>query len=226
MNDKKILIVDDEEDIRDLLSYHLSKEHYLVLTASNGKEAIEIAKKQHPDLILMDVMMPQMDGIQACKLLRKLPEIKSFIVFLTARNDESSEIMGFESGADDYITKPIKPRLLISRVSAILRRSSNENTNEPKNTISIGALTINPESYVVHRNNTLISLPKKEFELLYLLASKPNTVFSRERILKTIWDDNVIVTQRTIDVHIRKIREKLGEEYLCTIKGVGYKFEM
>lgn len=223
---QKILIVDDEPDILELVEYNLKKEGYQVFTASNGQEGIALAKKVHPDLIVLDIMMPKMDGIEACRLMRAIPEFKStFMVFLTARSEEYSEIAGFNVGADDYIAKPIKPRALVSRINAILRRN---NTPEEisENKIEIGDLVIDREAYLVFQAGEKVVLAKKEFELLYLLASKPGKVYTRESILKNIWEDSVVVTNRTIDVHIRKVREKLGEHYVSTVKGVGYKFEL
>ena len=223
---QKILIVDDEPDILELVEYNLKKEGYTVFTASNGQEGITLAKKVHPDLIVLDIMMPKMDGIEACRLMRAIPEFKNtFMVFLTARSEEYSEIAGFNVGADDYIAKPIKPRALVSRINAILRR--NNSTEElSDNKIEIGDLVIDRESYLVYQAGEKVVLAKKEFELLYLLASKPGKVYTRESILKNIWEDSVVVTNRTIDVHIRKVREKLGENYVSTVKGVGYKFEL
>jgi two-component system alkaline phosphatase synthesis response regulator PhoP len=223
---QKILIVDDEPDILELVEYNLKKEGYQVFTASNGQEGIALAKKVHPDLIVLDIMMPKMDGIEACRLMRAIPEFKNtFMVFLTARSEEYSEIAGFNVGADDYIAKPIKPRALVSRINAILRRNtSSEEVSENK--IEIGDLVIDREAYLVFQGGERIVLAKKEFELLYLLASKPGKVYTRESILKNIWEDSVVVTNRTIDVHIRKVREKLGENYVSTVKGVGYKFEL
>ncbi|MEJ6979289.1 response regulator transcription factor [Pedobacter sp. P351] len=222
---QKILIVDDEPDIRELIEYNLKKEGYQVFTASNGQEGVSEAKRSHPDLIILDIMMPKMDGIEACRILRTMNEFKNtFMVFLTARSEEYSEIAGFNVGADDYIAKPIKPRALVSRINAILRRNSQP--DEPiDNKLEISDLTIDRETYLVYRNGEKIVLAKKEFELLYLLASKPGKVYTREVILKSIWEDSVVVTNRTIDVHIRKVREKLGEDYISTVKGVGYKFD-
>lgn len=222
----KILIVDDEADILELIEYNLKQEGYQVFTATNGQEAITIAKKVQPDLILLDVMMPKMDGIEACRLMRTLPEFKqTFMVFLTARNEEYSEIAGFNVGADDYITKPIKPRSLVSRINAILRRTNQKNEQEqsPKK-LEIDDLVIDREAFLVYQAGKKVVLAKKEFELLHLLASKPGKVFTRDQILKSIWEESVIVTNRTIDVHIRKLREKLGDTYVGTVKGVGYKF--
>ncbi|WP_442796216.1 response regulator transcription factor [Pelobium manganitolerans] len=221
----KILIVDDEPDILELIEYNLKKEGYQVYTANNGKEAIDEARKVQPDLIILDIMMPKMDGIEACRLLRAMPEFKNtFMVFLTARSEEYSEIAGFNVGADDYIAKPIKPRALVSRINAILRRNS-QNEEAEENKIEIADLVIDRDSFLVYQNGERISLAKKEFELLYLLASKPGKVYTRDAILSSIWEDSVVVTNRTIDVHIRKLREKLGDEYVTTVKGVGYKFE-
>ncbi len=223
---QKILIVDDEPDIIELIEYNLKKEGYQVFTASNGLEAIQVAKKSLPDLIVLDIMMPKLDGIEACRQLRAMPEFKStFMVFLTARSEEYSEISGFNVGADDYIAKPIKPRALISRINAILRRNTMTET-EVENKLEIGNLVIDREAYLVFQDGKKVVLAKKEFELLYLLASKPGKVFTREVILNNIWEDSVVVTNRTIDVHIRKLREKLGDDYVTTVKGVGYKFEV
>lgn len=222
---QKILIVDDEPDILELVEYNLKKEGYQVYLATNGQEAIVMAKKSMPDLIILDIMMPKMDGIETCRMLRQMPEFKNtFMVFLTARSEEYSEIAGFNVGADDYIAKPIKPRALISRINAILRR--NAGTEEyVDNKIEISNLVIDRETYLVYQEGKKVVLAKKEFELLYLLASKPGKVFTRETILKNIWEDSVVVTNRTIDVHIRKLREKLGDDLVATVKGVGYKFD-
>ncbi|PWG82152.1 response regulator transcription factor [Pararcticibacter amylolyticus] len=222
---QKILIVDDEPDIRELIEYNLKKEGYQVFSASNGQEGITEAKKVKPDLIILDVMMPKMDGIEACRIMRTMNEFKStFMVFLTARSEEYSEIAGFNVGADDYIAKPIKPRALVSRINAILRRNSlAEEVTENK--LEITDLVIDRETYLVYKQGQKVVLARKEFELLYLLASRPGKVYTRDVILKNIWEDSVVVTNRTIDVHIRKLREKLGENYVATVKGVGYKFE-
>ncbi|MBC7416941.1 MAG: response regulator transcription factor [Pedobacter sp.] len=224
--EQKILIVDDEPDILELIEYHLKKEGYQVFLASNGHEGIHVAKQVHPDLIILDIMMPKMDGIEACRLMRAIPEFKNtFMVFLTARSEEYSEIAGFNVGADDYIAKPIKPRALVSRINAILRRnSSGKEVVESK--VEIGDLVIDREAFLVFQNGGKITLAKKEFELLHLLATKPGKVYTREAILKNVWEDSVVVTNRTIDVHIRKLREKLGDNYVTTVKGVGYKFEL
>lgn len=219
----KILVVDDEPDIVEFISYNLIKEGYRVETAANGKEAVDKAKAFTPDLVLLDVMMPIQDGIETCIQLRELPEMKgNFIVFLTARSEEYSEISGFNAGADDYVAKPIKPRLLLSRIKAILRRKTTLKENE---TLEVGDILIDREQFMVFRGTEKIQLARKEFELLYLLASKPGKVFNRETILEKIWGDDVLVIDRTIDVHIRKIREKLGDDYIGTVKGVGYKFD-
>jgi two-component system alkaline phosphatase synthesis response regulator PhoP len=222
----KILIVDDEPDIRELIEYNLKKEGYQVFTASNGQEGVAEAKRVLPDLIILDIMMPKMDGIEACRILRTMNDFKNtFMVFLTARSEEYSEIAGFNVGADDYIAKPIKPRALTSRINAILRRNAQSDI-EIENKLEIGDLVIDREAFLVYQRGEKVVLAKKEFELLYLLASKPGKVFTREVILKNIWEDSVVVTNRTIDVHIRKLREKLGDKYVSTVKGVGYKFEL
>jgi len=224
-NRQKILIVDDEPDILELIEYNLKKEGYQVFTARNGQEAVAEAKRSLPDLIVLDIMMPKMDGIEACRIMRTMPEFKNtFMVFLTARSEEYSEIAGFNVGADDYIAKPIKPRALVSRINAILRRNAPaEDVTENK--LEIGDLVIDREAYLVFQRGIKVVLAKKEFELLYLLASKPGKVYTREVILKNIWEDSVVVTNRTIDVHIRKLREKLGDDIVATVKGVGYKFD-
>ncbi|MET3980169.1 two-component system alkaline phosphatase synthesis response regulator PhoP [Mucilaginibacter sp. UYP25] len=222
---QKILIVDDEPDILELIEYNLKKEGYQVYSARNGQEAVAEAKRTQPDLIVLDIMMPKMDGIEACRIMRTMPEFKNtFMVFLTARSEEYSEIAGFNVGADDYIAKPIKPRALVSRINAILRRNAppEEVTD---NKLEIGDLVIDREAYLVYKAGAKVVLAKKEFELLYLLASKPGKVYTREVILKNIWEDSVVVTNRTIDVHVRKLREKLGDDCVSTVKGVGYKFE-
>ncbi|GAA4090321.1 response regulator transcription factor [Mucilaginibacter panaciglaebae] len=222
---QKILIVDDEPDILELIEYNLKKEGYQVFSARNGQEAVTEAKRSLPDLIVLDIMMPKMDGIEACRIMRTMPEFKNtFMVFLTARSEEYSEIAGFNVGADDYIAKPIKPRALVSRINAILRRNAPaEEVGDNK--LEIGDLVIDREAYLVYKGSEKVVLAKKEFELLYLLASKPGKVYTREVILKNIWEDSVVVTNRTIDVHIRKLREKLGDDIVATVKGVGYKFE-
>jgi two-component system alkaline phosphatase synthesis response regulator PhoP len=228
MENYKILLVDDEADILEFLSYNLKKAGYNVLTANNGRDAIKIAKQYLPHLIILDVMMPDMDGIETCEEMRKLPVLNNTVVaFLTARNEDYSQIAGFEAGADDYIAKPIKPKVLISRVSALLKRfGKTEEGTEGVETgiIKHGNLVIDREKYTVTNNGVELSLPRKEFSLLLLLISKPEKVFTRDEIYTSIWGDTIVVGDRTIDVHIRKLREKIGEEYIKTVKGVGYKF--
>ncbi len=220
----KILIVDDEEDILEFLSYNLNKEGYQVFTAADGNTAITLAKKELPNLILLDVMMPGIDGIETCRELRSLPGLQDVIIaFLTARSEDYSHIAGFDAGADDYINKPIKPRVLVSRIQALLRRTTA--VKKDSDFLQLGNLRINRERYLVIKDDIEITLPRKEFELIYLLASKPGKVFTREEILIKIWGYDVVVGDRTIDVHIRKLREKIGEDYIRTVKGVGYKFE-
>jgi two-component system alkaline phosphatase synthesis response regulator PhoP len=227
MNAEKILLVDDEQDILNFISYNLKKEGYEVFTALSGKEAITIAKKEKPDLIIIDVMMPEMDGIETCQELRTIDELKdTLITFLSARAEDYSQVAGFDAGADDYISKPIKPRLLVSKIKAILRRKNNGNSAEINAEVEIGSIRIDREKYLVYKGEETHSLPKKEFELLALLLSKPGKVFTREVILETIWGTDVVVGDRTIDVHIRKLRERLGDENIETIKGVGYKFKI
>ncbi|MAZ94158.1 MAG: response regulator transcription factor [Bacteroidales bacterium] len=224
-NKYSILLVDDEEDIIEFLSYNLKKEGYKVITANNGIKAIEKAKKHKPNLILMDVMMPEMDGIGAVREIRKIQELDNIIImFLTARSEDYSQIAGFESGADDYVSKPIKPRVLLSRISAILRRTADKEKTTQSSVLEVEGLIINREKFVVVKNGIELILPNKEFKIVYLLASAPNKVFSRDEIFENVWDQDVIVGDRTIDVHIRKIREKLGNEYIRTVKRVGYKF--
>ena len=222
--DIKILLVDDEPDILEIISYNLSSEGYQVFTAKNGIEGVEKAKEKQPHLIILDVMMPEMDGIEACEHIRRAPGLENtLITFLTARGEDYSQVAGFEAGADDYITKPIKPKVLISKVKALLRRFKEEAiTNE--DIVNVGNIVINREEYKIVNNGTEIILPRKEFELLSLLTSKPNKVFKREVILDKVWGNEVIVGGRTIDVHIRKLREKIGDDHFKTVKGVGYKF--
>lgn len=219
-----ILLVDDEPDVLEFLSYNLSKEGYQVLKARNGKDGLELMKKNHPHLVILDVMMPGMDGIETCREIRAMPNFKdTIVIFLTARAEDYSQLAGFDAGADDYIAKPIKPRILTSRVKALLRRLKTESTIE-----LIGSqtdITIDKERYLVIRHGQEITLPRKEFELLALLTSKPNRVFTREEIYSSVWGPDVIVGDRTIDVHVRRIREKIGIENIKTIKGVGYKYE-
>lgn len=218
-----ILLVDDEKDILEFLQYNLEREGYKVFTANDGLEGVALAQKIAPDLILMDVMMPRMDGIEACQTIRKELQLKTpLIAFLTSRAEDYSQVAGFEAGADDYITKPIRPRLLISKVEALLRRSGR--IESPEQVVSNSSIIVNREKFLVYMNNQEFNLPKKEFELIELLASKPGKVFTRDQILSTVWGDETIVGERTIDVHIRKLREKLGESYIRTIKGVGYTF--
>jgi len=223
-NKYKILLVDDEQDIIDVVRYNLEKENYIIETANNGREAIQVAKNFKPQLILLDVMMPEMDGIEACTELRKNKELsETIIAFLTARSEDYSQIAGFEAGADDYIPKPIKPRVLVSRVKALLRRLATH--EEADQTTALGDITIDKDRYVVTKSGNELQLPKKEFELLALLISKPGRVFTREIILNSVWGNEVVVGDRTIDVHIRKLREKIGDSYIKTVKGVGYKIE-
>ena len=219
----KILLVDDESDIIDLIKYNLEKEGYLVATASNGIECLQVADSFLPDLILLDVMMPEMDGIEACVELRKNKLLQGVIIaFLSARSEDFTKVAGLDSGADDYITKPIKPRLLISKVNSLLRRS---NVNQVLKNEKI-SLEINREKYIVLSDGKEYTLPKKEFELLALLFSKPGKVFTREVILARVWGDDIVVGDRTIDVHVRKLREKIGNQYIKTVKGVGYKLNL
>lgn len=223
--DIKILLVDDEVDILEIIGYNLTQEGYQIFTADNGKKAIEKAKKHHPHLIIMDVMMPEMDGMEACENIRKIPELShTIIAFLTARNEDYSQVAGFDAGADDYIAKPIKPKVLVSKVKALLRRLKEEDTTS--DSLNVGGIEINREEYKIIKDGEEIILPRKEFELFYLLASKPGKVFKREEILDKVWGNEVVVGGRTIDVHIRKLREKIGEDLFKTIKGVGYKFEL
>lgn len=219
----KILLVDDEPDILEIVGYNLSSEGYKVITAENGLEAVKIAKNEKPQLIILDVMMPEMDGIEACEQIRAIPELKNVLVtFFTARGEDYSQVAGFEAGADDYITKPIKPKVLVSKVKALLRRYSEQEKQE--NIVKIGSLTIDREAYKILLKGKEIILPRKEFELLSLLTSKPGKVFKREEILDKVWGNEVVVGGRTIDVHIRKLREKIGDKTFKTVKGVGYKF--
>jgi two-component system alkaline phosphatase synthesis response regulator PhoP len=221
----KVLVVDDESDILELLEYNLTKEGYEVKTAIDGKTAVEKAQKFQPQLILLDIMMPNQDGVETCRQLRETPEsANAFIIFLTARSEEYSEVAAFENGADDYITKPIKPRALMSRINAYFRRDIKK--QKDSNKITIGNLMIDRTSYTVTVDGKQVSLPKKEFELLYFLAQNPNKVFNRDDLLLNIWGSDVYVLARTVDVHVRKVREKVGDGYISTVKGVGYKFDM
>ena len=218
-----ILLVDDEPDILEIISYNLSKEGYKVLTAEGGEEAISIVKKTKPQLVILDLMMPGMDGIEVCEEMRKMPDLNDTIItFLTARGEDFSQLAGFDAGADDYITKPIRPKVLVSKVQALLRRLKDDDSQTGN--LVIGDLTINREEYKILIGEDEVILPRKEFELLSLLASKPGRVFKREEILDEVWGSEVVVGGRTIDVHIRKLREKIGDDKFQTIKGVGYKF--
>lgn len=229
-NKFKILLVDDEIDILEFISYNLEKEGFIVYTAQNGVEAIEMAEKKQPHLIILDVMMPEMDGIAACEEIRKIPALNNtLIAFLTARGEDYSQIAGFEAGADDYIAKPVRPKVLISRVKALLKRTG-ETVAAPVTyagdiaTVSVGNLVIDKERYLIRIDGNEMVLPRKEFELLSLLVSKPGKVFTREEIYSTVWGENVVVGDRTIDVHIRKLREKIGNDHIKTLKGIGYKY--
>lgn len=223
--DIKILLVDDEQDILEIIGYNLSQEGYQVITASDGKEAVQKAQKELPNLIILDVMMPEMDGMEACEHIRKIPALQNTIItFLTARGEDYSQVAGFDAGADDYITKPVKPKVLISRVKALLRRLKNDEVQG--DVLNVGGIEINREEYKIVKDDQEIILPRKEFELFYLLATKPGKVFKREEILDRVWGNEVVVGGRTIDVHIRKLREKIGDEWFKTIKGVGYKLDL
>lgn len=225
MNPAKILLVDDEPDILEILGYNLKREGYEVATASNGEEGLKRAAEFEPDLIILDIMMPVMDGVEVCRQLRAKPKFKNTIItFLTARDEDYSQIAALDNGGDDYITKPIRPRVLISRINALLRRNERVDDEEEQKEIVIGDLVIDLEQVLVRRGKEKIELAKKEFDLLTLLASKPGKVFSRDEIFNRVWGTDVIVGNRTIDVHIRKLREKLGIHYIKTIKGIGYKF--
>ena len=220
----KILIADDEPDIIEFITYNLKKEGFKVISAGDGLDAVKLAKEHKPDLIVLDIMMPKLDGIGACEHLRSLPEFQNtLIVFLTALGDEQSEIKGLNVGDDDYIIKPIKPKLLVSRINALLRRFQPE---EDKSKLVVGDFLIDKEQHLVIRNETIFSLPKKEFDLMVLLASKAGKVFHRDEILQKVWGSDVIVGDRTIDVHIRKLRQRFGDDHIKTVKGVGYKFDV
>jgi two-component system alkaline phosphatase synthesis response regulator PhoP len=217
----KVLVIDDEEDIRAILRYNLEKEGYEVLTASDGHEGVEIAESEHPDLILLDVMMPGMDGMEVCETIRNKKGFEKILIcFLTARGEDYSQIAGLDAGADDYVTKPIRPKVLVSRMKALLRRKGMLHQEMPVES----ELIINRDRYVVEKEGQTIHLPRKEFELLALLASRPDYVFERETILEKVWGADIVVGDRTIDVHVRKLREKIGESYIKTVKGIGYKF--
>ena len=221
--DVKILLVDDEPDILEIVGYNLKNQGYQVYSANNGVEALKTAKKIIPNLILLDIMMPEMDGIETCEKIRTLKSLENtLIAFLTARNEDYSQVAGFDAGADDYITKPIKPKVLISKVKSLLRRLKAESQED--SSVKIGDITINRDEYLIFKGDKKIFLPRKEFELLSLLTSKPGKVFKRDTILNRVWGNEVVVGGRTIDVHIRKLREKLGETHFKTVKGVGYKF--
>ena len=223
--DIKILLVDDEPDILEIVGYNLSSEGYDIFTASNGVEAVAKAKKKEPHLIILDVMMPEMDGIEACEIIRNTKGLENTIItFLTARGEDYSQVAGFDAGADDYITKPIKPKVLVSKVKALLRRYKENNATQEEDVVKVGDIVIDREEYKVINKGIEITLPRKEFELLALLTSKPNKVYKREVILDKVWGNEVVVGGRTIDVHIRKLREKIGDEHFKTVKGVGYKF--
>jgi two-component system, OmpR family, alkaline phosphatase synthesis response regulator PhoP len=221
----RVLVVDDEEDILEMLQYNLEKEGYDVQTAENGKQAIEKAQKFAPQIILMDIMMPVMDGIDACRQMRSMAEFnKAFILVLTARTEEYSEIAAFDAGADDFISKPIKPKALLSRISAFLRREK-KGKDESKVLIEVGDLSIDRNTYQVLKEKVEIKLPRKEFELLFFLAAHPGKVFGRDELLQKVWGTDVYVLSRTVDVHVRKVRERIGDDYISTIKGVGYIFD-
>jgi two-component system, OmpR family, alkaline phosphatase synthesis response regulator PhoP len=226
--DFKILLVDDEQDILEFLSYNLKNEGFDIYTANNGSDALRLAAEIKPHLVLLDVMMPEMDGIETCEEIRKLPEMENtMIAFLTARGEDYSQIAGFEAGGDDYITKPIKPKVLISKIKSLLKRISfnHDNGRDPsQNQVVSGDLIIDKDRYLVILKGREIFFPRKEFELLSLLISRPDKVFSREEIFDTVWGDNIVVGDRTIDVHIRKLREKIGDDYIKTVKGIGYKY--
>ena len=222
--DVRILLVDDEQDILEIVGYNLSLEGYQVFTAKNGIEAVSKAKKKQPHLVILDVMMPEMDGIEACEIMRNTPGLENTIItFLTARGEDYSQLAGFDAGADDYIQKPIKPKVLVSKIKALLRRSKEQQPDDA-DIFTVGNLVINREEYKVVNNGQEMVLPRKEFELLALLTSKPDKVFKREVILEKVWGNEVVVGGRTIDVHIRKLREKIGDDHFKTVKGVGYKF--
>lgn len=221
---QKVLLVDDEPDIVELLKYNLEREGYVVITALNGKDALKAAKSSRPDLIVLDIMMPGMDGVEVCNQLRAMPEFKNtLITFLTARNEDYSQIAGFEAGADDYITKPVRPKLFVSKVKALLKRSSGERMDG--NVLESNGIKVDLERVMVYVGEQEMQLPKKEFELLVLLMSRPGKVFKREEIYSQIWGNELFVGDRTIDVHIRKLREKIGDERIKTVKGIGYKFD-
>ncbi|UYZ58989.1 response regulator transcription factor [Hymenobacter latericus] len=223
----KILVVDDDPDIVELLEYNLRKEGYDVATAPDGRKALEVAQQFSPDIVLLDVMMPHLDGIAACRELRAMPKFKdTYILFLTARSEEFSEVAAFDAGADDYLSKPIKPRALMSRLAAVVRRDLEPTGAPASDVIDINGLRIDRTGFAVYQDGRKISLPKKEFELLAFLAASPHKVFGRDELLQNIWGNDVFVLARTVDVHVRKVREKVGEHHIQTIKGVGYKFNL
>jgi two-component system alkaline phosphatase synthesis response regulator PhoP len=226
MDNAKILVVDDEPDILEILRYNLAKEGYQVVTASDGKEGLDLAKKENPDLVILDIMMPKMDGVEVCRALRADQQFnQTLVAFLTAREEDYSQIAALDVGGDDYITKPIRPRVFLSRIKALLRRPGRVEQQDEGDIVLVGDLIIDKEKVLVKRGAETIELAKKEFELLNLLTSKPGKVFTREEIFRRVWGSDVIVGNRTIDVHIRKLREKIGDNYIRTIKGIGYKFE-
>lgn len=219
----KIVVIDDEEDIRDILSYNLIKEGFTVFSAPNGQEGIQICKDELPSLVILDVMMPGMDGVEVCEALRKTPGLEQVLIcFLTARSEDYSQIAGLDAGADDYISKPIKPRVLVSRINALMRRKETAATKP----VLGNELIIDREKYLIYKDGNAIHLPKKEFELLALLASRPDVVFERDYILEKVWGTDIVVGDRTIDVHVRKLREKIGDNHIQTVKGIGYKFKI
>ncbi|MEN8137134.1 MAG: response regulator transcription factor [Bacteroidota bacterium] len=225
--DITILLVDDEQDIIEIIGYNLKKEGYKVVSAKNGVEGLEKARKYLPQLIILDVMMPEMDGIETCENIRNIPQLENVLItFLTARGEDYSQLAGYEAGADDYITKPIKPRVLVSKINALLRRISVETNVITGNIVEVGPIKIDRDEYKVFKDDEVMLLPRKEFELLSLLSSRPGKVFKREEILDKVWGHEVVVGGRTIDVHIRKLREKIGDQYFKTVKGVGYKMEI
>lgn len=223
----KILVADDDEDILEFIRYNLEKENFRVVTAINGMDAIKKAEKEDPDLMILDIMMPEMDGVEVCRHLRSLPKFsKTIIAFLTARGEDFTQIAALDVGGDDFIKKPIRPGVLVSRIKALLRRTNRQDENQSDNIIQLGNLLVNREKVLVQKDGIRIDLAKKEFELIALLLSRPGKVYTREEIFRKIWGADVIVGNRTIDVHIRKLREKLGDEYIKTVKGVGYKVEL
>jgi len=226
-NQYKILVADDDEDILEFIRYNLEKENFRVVTAINGKEAIEKADKEDPDIMILDIMMPEMDGVEVCRYLRSQPKFaKTIIAFLTARGEDFTQIAALDVGGDDFIKKPIRPGVLVSRIKALLRRINRQDEDQSDNIIQLGNLLVNREKVLVQKDGIRIDLAKKEFELIALLLSRPGKVYTREEIFKKIWGANVIVGNRTIDVHIRKLREKLGDEYIKTVKGIGYKVDL